>query len=171
MEHAKHLCPSPSSQNSIKEVRLPKEKTDIQYFSNKQEKYKNPSIDQNLACYFKEMASLPVLKAEQEIESAKAIENIEKYTARGKDNFFKDELVRVWIIYHIQIIGESAANLSVELRNNTPDIPWPDITYMRNVLVHQYFGIDLNQVWDTVTYDLPDLKRKVRELLEKMQGD
>jgi len=100
-----------------------------------------------------------------------AIENIEKYTARGKDNFFKDELVRVWIIYHIQIIGESAANLSVELRNNTPDIPWPDITYMRNVLVHQYFGIDLNQVWDTVTYDLPDLKRKVRELLEKMQGD
>ena len=98
-----------------------------------------------------------------------AIESIEKYTARGREVFSRDELIRVWVIHHIQIIGESAANLSDELRNSSLDIPWLDIVYMRNILVHQYFGIDLNQVWNTVTVDLPVLKSKISHLLSNMQ--
>ncbi len=88
---------------------------------------------------------------ERLLDILEAIERIQKYAARGKDVFFKDDLIQVWVIHHIQIIGEATANLSKDLQDNHPQIPWPDIVSMRNVLVHQYFGVDLNQIWDTVT--------------------
>jgi uncharacterized protein with HEPN domain len=95
-----------------------------------------------------------------------AIENIEKYTVQGFDAYFGDELIQVWIVHHIQIIGEAAARLSPEIRNQYPDIPWPDIVAMRNVLVHQYFGVDLQEIWDTVTTDLPMLKKEIQTILK-----
>jgi uncharacterized protein with HEPN domain len=64
-----------------------------------------------------------------------AIESVEKYASRGFEIYFRDELIQVWIVQHIQIVGEAAANLSVELRDWHADIPWSDIVAMRNVLV------------------------------------
>jgi len=87
---------------------------------------------------------------------------------RGKDTFIGDELLQVWIVYHIQIIGEAANHISDSLRDQHPDVPWPDIVGMRNVLVHQYFGIDLVQIWDTVRIDLPILKAKIRTILDEL---
>jgi len=98
-----------------------------------------------------------------------AIANIEKYTARGYDAYARDELVQVWIVHHIQIIGEAAANLSQDLRESYPEMPWQDIIAMRNVLVHRYFGLDLQEVWDTVNTDLPALKNQVRSILAEME--
>jgi len=95
-----------------------------------------------------------------------AIENIEKYSVQGYDAYVSEELVQVWIVHHIQLIGEATASLSRELRESSPDIPWQDIIAMRNVLVHQYFGIDLREVWDTVTTDLPTLKNQVLSILD-----
>lgn len=97
-----------------------------------------------------------------------SIEKIEKYASRGKEAFIEDELLQVWIVYHIQIIGEAANHVSDSLQDQYPDVSWPDIVGMRNVLVHQYFGIDLVQIWDTVRIDLPILKSKIRTILYKL---
>jgi uncharacterized protein with HEPN domain len=99
-----------------------------------------------------------------------AIESIEKYASRGFDAYIRDELIQCWIVHHIQIIGEAAANISVEMKGQQTTIPWPDIVAMRNVLVHQYFGIDLQEIWDTVSKDLPRLKSQVQETLDKLGG-
>jgi len=74
----------------------------------------------------------------------------------------EDELIQVWIIHHIQIVGEAAGKISASIQERNPDIPWHDIGAMRNILVHHYFGIDLQEVWNTVTIDLPVLKSHVR---------
>ncbi len=72
------------------------------------------------------------------------------------------------MVWHIQIIGEAARALSPELRDRHPEVPWLDIMDMRNVLVHEYFGIDLDIVWRVIDRELPNLKRKVKAILEQL---
>ena len=103
--------------------------------------------------------------AERLQDIIEAIERIERYAQRGKEAFVHDELLQTWVVHHIQIIGEAARKLSDELRARDQDTPWPEIIAMRNVLVHDYFGIDVDEVWSTVEEDLPELKRRVRTLL------
>ena len=90
-----------------------------------------------------------------------AIENIEKYAVQGRLAFEKDELIRIWIVHHIQIIGEAVRKLSPALKSAHPGIPWDQIAAMRHILVHDYFAIDPQEVWTAVERDLPDLKRKI----------
>lgn len=65
------------------------------------------------------------------------------------------------MIHHLQIIGEAVRGISPEFRAASPDIPWSDIIGMRNILVHHYFGIDRDAVWNVVERDLPALKRQL----------
>ncbi len=90
-----------------------------------------------------------------------AIERIEKYAARGRVAFEQDELIQNWMVSHLQIIGEAARAMSSGLQARHPDIPWRRIGAMRNILVHQYFGIDAEIVWEVVEENLPDLKRAI----------
>jgi len=99
-----------------------------------------------------------------------AIEKIEKYVSIGYQAFAEDERTQVWIIHHLQVIGEASNHLSDELTEQNPDIPWADIVGLRNILVHLYFGIDLTQVWETAELDMPVLKAKVREILQDING-
>ena len=94
-----------------------------------------------------------------------AIERIEKYASGGRESFDRDELVQTWIVHHLQIIGEAVRGLSDEIRSAHPDIPWAQIAAMRNILVHDYFGIDLEEVWAAVVRDLPQLKAKIAAAL------
>lgn len=100
-----------------------------------------------------------------------AIEKVEKYAAQGESVFSSDELVQVWVVHHLQIIGEAASKLSPELKERNPSLQWADIIAMRNILVHQYFGIDLKEVWTTVVTDIPALKRAVTDILESLPGE
>jgi len=95
-----------------------------------------------------------------------AIERIEKYAARGRDAFWKDELVQTWIVRHLQILGEAARNTTQELKDKNPQIPWSKITGMRNILVHDYFGVDREIVWAVVEQDLPTLKPQIKTILK-----
>lgn len=95
-----------------------------------------------------------------------AIERIEKYASDGRASFDRDELVQTWIVHHLQIIGEAVRGLSDEVRGAHPDVPWAQIAAMRNILVHDYFGIDLDEVWAAVVRDLPTLKTKVATVLD-----
>lgn len=95
-----------------------------------------------------------------------AIERIERYATRGRAAFENDELLQTWIIHHIQIIGEASSKLSDSFRQAHAEIPWPQIVTMRNVLVHDYFGVDTEEVWMVVERDLPTFKRKMDEILK-----
>jgi len=97
-----------------------------------------------------------------------AIANIERYAARGQEVFEQDELIQTWILYHLQLIGEAAAQLGRAFHQAHPEIPWPQIVAMRNVLVHEYFGVDLHEVWKTVERDLPSLKRQIEALVKQL---
>lgn len=97
-----------------------------------------------------------------------AIARIEKYATRGREAFECDELVQIWVVHHLQIIGEAARSLSDTIRGRHPELAWPAIIAMRNILVHQYFGIDLDEVWSTVERDLPGLKRTIEAMLQEL---
>ena len=97
-----------------------------------------------------------------------AIERIERYVQQGRDAFDHNELVQVWIIHHIQVVGEAVRHLSDALRAEHADLPWAQIIGMRNILVHDYFGIDLEAVWSTVVQDLPGLRRKMEAILAEV---
>ena len=90
---------------------------------------------------------------------------IERYLGRDKAAFEQDELLQTWFLRHLQIIGEAARSLPEEVRALAPDIPWPKIIGMRNVLVHGYFEIDTDIVWEAASRDVPALRPGVERLL------
>jgi len=99
-----------------------------------------------------------------------AIYQIERYLGAGRDEFDASELVQVWVVHHLQIIGEAARGLSRALRSGHPEVPWSDVIAFRNLVVHEYFGIDLQEVWDTALHDLPPLKKQVENMLRAPSG-
>ena len=66
------------------------------------------------------------------LDVLEAIERIERVSVRGRDHFYEDEMAQVWVIHHLQIIGEAVRGISLEFRTADPDIPWSDIIGMRN---------------------------------------
>ena len=97
-----------------------------------------------------------------------AIERIERYATRGRNAFENDELIQNWIVHHLQIIGEATAQLSAALRERYSETPWRDIIGMRNVLVHDYFGVDTNIVWKVVENELPSLRDEIERILTEL---
>jgi len=95
-----------------------------------------------------------------------AIERIERHTAKGREEFEKNELIQNWVVHHIQIIGEAARKLSDKVRSEHDDVPWTAIIAMRNILVHDYFTVDIDEVWSTVEKDLPTLRSYISSILE-----
>ena len=97
-----------------------------------------------------------------------AIGNIDRYADRGKEAFEQDELLLSWLIRNLQIIGEAARALPLDVRDRAPAIPWPKIIGMRNILVHDYVGIEPAVLWEAVEDDLPSLRREVEALLRAL---
>lgn len=98
---------------------------------------------------------------ERFIDILEAIEKIERYAVRGKQAFETDELLQVWVVRHLQIIGEAASKITTETQSRFADIPWGKMTGMRHVLVHGYFDIDLEIVWSVIENDLASLKAQI----------
>lgn len=108
---------------------------------------------------------------ERLLDILEAIERTEKHAEKGRAVFERDELVQVWVLYHLQVIGEAARTLETEFRESFPEIPWSKIIGMRNVLVHHYFEIDIDIVWSVVATNLPVLKQQIQELLRDQSDD
>lgn len=96
-----------------------------------------------------------------------AIAHIQRYTVSGRETFEKDELIQSWCVRHLQIIGEAARALPEGTRNTISEVPWSKIIGMRHVLVHNYFGIDTDLVWNVVENELPVLKSTIEAFLSK----
>ena len=96
-----------------------------------------------------------------------AISKIETQVSSA-EAFVADELLQVWVVYHLQILGEAVSKVSLDLREQYADVPWKQIIGMRNILVHDYFGIDCDLVWTVVERDLPTLKGQITAILQTL---
>jgi len=110
------------------------------------------------------------MRSERErlLDILEAIERIEKYAERGKPAFLQDELIQNWMVNHISMIGEACRALPDEFQASYTNVPWADIIAMRNLLVHHYFGIDVDAVWSVVECDIPELKLNVQVILDSL---
>lgn len=84
---------------------------------------------------------------------------------RLRKDFDDDELLRVWCLHHIVVIGEAASRVSEALKERYPEVPWRRIVAMRNAVVHGYFQVDWDQVWAVVERDLDPLRVAVDGIL------
>lgn len=90
---------------------------------------------------------------------------------QGKEEglFEQDTLLQDGVIRQIEVIGEATKRLSRELRNQYRHIPWQDIAGMRDKLIHDYFGVDIDQVWLTATEDLPLLQVEIEKIVDDLK--
>lgn len=102
---------------------------------------------------------------ERLLDIQEAIERIQKYAERGRETFEREELIQTWILHNLQILGEAARAISTDFKQQHPEVSWQQIAGMRNILVHDYFGIDVSIVWEVVERDLPILKQQVLVML------
>jgi len=97
-----------------------------------------------------------------------AITRIAEYTAGIEyEDFIENHLIQDGVIRQIEIIGEATKRISDEIKKEHLDIPWKDMAGMRGKLIHDYLGVDMDALWDTVENDIPTLKSKVKEIIEK----
>ncbi len=97
-----------------------------------------------------------------------AIGRILEYTAQGRDAFFADPKTQDAVIRNLEIIGEAVKNLSPQLREARPEIPWRRIAGMRDKVIHDYFGVDLRLVFDVVRVQVPTLSKQIEEMLNAL---
>ena len=96
-----------------------------------------------------------------------AISEIESYILNlDRPAFLENSLVRNATLMQIQILGEAASHLSDPLKNQFPEIEWKQIRSTRNLIAHEYFGIDFEIVWNIALYKLPELKQQIRQVLD-----
>lgn len=83
-----------------------------------------------------------------------------------KKNFLKSQQVQDAVLRRIEIIGEAVKYLPLELKRKHTNIPWNEISDMRNIIVHEYFGVDLELTWKTIKIDIPILKKQLTKIMD-----
>ena len=101
------------------------------------------------------------------IDSIDAIEEFVK--GLDYDDFEDDKRTVFAVTRAIEIIGEATKNIPVTLRNKYPQIPWKDMAGMRDKLIHEYFGVDVEVLWRTVTLDIPHLKVLICKVMDDIE--
>ena len=93
-------------------------------------------------------------------------EAVRSARARSRSDLDHDRVWALGIVKCIEIVGEAASRVSSETRQRFPEIPWMQVVGMRNRLVHAYFDLDLDQIWNAITQDLPPLLMALQDVLE-----
>jgi uncharacterized protein with HEPN domain len=94
-----------------------------------------------------------------------AIEKVERYAADSTfEDFSCNEMAVDAVIRNFEVIGEAARNMPEEIKKKYPYVEWKEMIGFRNVLIHEYFGIEIESVWDTVRKNIPELKKHILEM-------
>jgi len=97
------------------------------------------------------------------------IEKIEGFTQDIYFEAFAEDEMRVFaVVRALEIIGEAAKNVPMDLKENYPSVPWKEMAGTRDKLIHFYFDVNLNVVWKTIVKDLPPLKEQIAEILRDL---
>jgi len=99
-----------------------------------------------------------------------AISRIQLYAKQGKKKYMTDGLLQDGIIRQVSIVGEAATKLPAAWKADYPDIPWKQITGMRNILIHDYSEINLDRVWIVAKEDLPPLKKTIEAMSRNIEA-
>ena len=91
-----------------------------------------------------------------------------KRTADGKDAFLAEPLIQDAVIRNFEIIGEAVRRVPDTYRAANPSVPWRSLAAFRDVLIHQYEGVSLNEVWQVIEGELPGLKAAIRAILPSL---
>ena len=97
-----------------------------------------------------------------------AIEKIESYISVGRDRFLSESHWHDAAIRQLEIVGEATKNVSMTLRDKYPEVPWRRIAGLRDVLIHNYMGVDLDAVWEITQASLPALKENINRILDEV---
>ncbi len=99
-----------------------------------------------------------------------AIDAIERFVeGMNLEEFERDDKTSSAVMRKFEIIGEAAKHIPNEVRRKYPDIPWKEMAGFRDKLIHFYFGIEYDIVWNTIKEVLPSLKRKIEEVLKDLK--
>ena len=101
-----------------------------------------------------------------------AINRIKKYvkSITNSDDFFKNEVVYDAVLMNFVVIGEMSERISKKLKNKHDKIEWTKIKDFRNIIAHDYFGIDAQEVWEIIHTDLKQLKTELEIIIENING-
>ena len=110
------------------------------------------------------MSERDVLYLEHILE---AIAAIERYTDGGRAAFFADDMIQSAVIRQLEVVGEAVKNLSDDLVSRETGVPWREAARTRDLLIHGYFRIDLDIVWNIVVHELTPLHESIRRILDE----
>jgi len=94
------------------------------------------------------------------------IQRIDEYI-ENKDQFYSSRLVQDAVVRNLQTMAESSQRLAPEMKQQFNDVPWKEISGFRNILVHDYLGVDLDVIWSVVEQELPRLEQALSSYLER----
>ncbi len=98
-----------------------------------------------------------------------SIKEVTEFTAgMSFDDFCRDKKTINAVIRSLEVLGEAARKIPDDLRNKAPDVPWDKMTGMRNKLIHEYFGVDLEIVWAVIKEELPPLTAHLKKILPEV---
>ncbi len=105
------------------------------------------------------------------IDIIESINLIESFIANvDEDAFFSNIEKQDAVLRRLEIIGEAVKHLPDQIRKKNTSIPWRQIAGMRDIIIHEYFGITLEMIWVVVTEDLPKLKAPIQQILADLQN-
>jgi uncharacterized protein with HEPN domain len=102
------------------------------------------------------------------LDAIEQVELISEFSQRGRGAFFHDVLIQSAVLHRLALLGEACRGLSPAIHEAHQEVPWPQIIAFRNVVIHEYFGVDLELVWTIVTDHIATLGQQLRSIVDSV---